>query len=39
MFISVLKDANGTPVEVTANQAPAGTFTVSGGNHLGLLYS
>ena len=35
MFISVLKDANGTPVEVTANQAPGGTFTVSGGNHVG----
>ena len=34
-FISVLKDANGTPVKVTANQAPGGTFTVSGGNHVG----
>ena len=29
-FISYLKDANGTVVEVTANQAPAGTFAMTG---------
>ncbi len=34
-FISYLKDANGTVVEVTANQAPAGTFAMTGGNHVG----
>lgn len=34
-FISYLTDANGTVVEVTANQAPGGTFAVSGGNHVG----
>ena len=37
-FVSYLKDANGTVVEVTANQAPDGSggkFTMSGGTHVG----